>query len=129
MTYFDSLITAITLVSLLFGGLQIALLVKIWMMTDDIRSLRKIIEEKFTKKVTHTETESVNAEATTEVENKPKNEITGISVGDYVYRKSDGKRMKVLEINKYTILCNTGFFSGYEWFSADEYTKDPPLAQ
>lgn len=129
MAYFDSLITAITLLSLLFGGLQIALLVKIWMMTDDIRSLRKTIEEKFTKKVTHTETESVNVDATTEVENKPKKEITDISVGDYVYRKSDGKRMKVLELNKYTILCNTGFFSGYEWFSADEYTKDPPLAQ
>lgn len=129
MTYFDSLTTAITLLSLLFGGLQIALLVKIWMMTDDIRSLRKIIEEKFTKKVTNTGTESVNAESMTEVENKPQKEITDVSVGDYVYRKSDGKRMKVLEIDKYSILCNTGFFSGYEWFSADEYTKDPPLAQ
>ncbi|HIW86830.1 MAG TPA: hypothetical protein IAC47_00940 [Candidatus Onthomorpha intestinigallinarum] len=127
MTYFDSLTTAITLLSLLFGGLQIALLVKIWMMTDDIRSLRKIIEEKFTKKVTHTETESVNTEATTEVENKPKKEITGISVGDYVYRKSDGKRMKVEQVNKYTIMCNTGFFT--KWYSADEYTKYPPLAQ
>lgn len=102
------------IISIVAAVLQIILFFKLWGMTNDVRKLKDAVIGNFSQ---------ANPSHQKEME-APPIEHMGISVGDYVIRKSDGKRMKVQSIYNNKLFCSANVFGGYKYYALNEIEKE-----
>jgi uncharacterized protein YodC (DUF2158 family) len=101
-TFFTS---TVGILLILFGIFQIILMIKIWMMTNDVSEIHWLLFKQ--------------AQAQAQ-EKEPKTNERPFEIGDHVVRISDGKQMVISKIKKGKYICTTdNGFNGF--FQEGEY--------